>query len=56
MKTYELSVEVLKASGIQFWKVEADSPEEAVERFFKGEATLVDEEFEAKEIGKPTIE
>ncbi len=55
LKEYNISCDVLAAKGYQIFSVMAESEEDALERFHKGEYAFVDEEIEIMDIGRPEI-
>lgn len=55
MTRYEIKVNITRATGFQFWEVDAATPEEALAAFNAGQGTLVDEELSATEIRTPRV-
>ena len=52
---YLIETAVLRAEGSQTWVVEADSPEEALERFDSGDGDIVESNVDVTAIGDPVI-
>lgn len=55
MPEYTIQTKVLAVSGYQFWTVEADSEEEALQKFNDGDGDHEREEIEVIEVGEPVI-
>jgi len=51
-KTYELIVPVDSVNGTQLWRVQAESPKDAIARFKKGEGDCIGEEIEVTSLGE----
>ena len=50
MALFGFCVKVIKATGEQVWRVEADSPEAAIEAYKRGWAWMTDEQLTAEEL------
>ena len=55
MKTYLVSVEVVRVHGFQYFEVCANNEREALEQWHRGEHKFVDEELEVTELGEPDV-
>ena len=55
-RTFELNVDIISASGTQTYNMEAESAEEALDLYNRGEANCVDEELNIEKMGRATIE
>ena len=56
MKKYMITVNVESASGTQDWVVEAESAEDALERYNNGEGDIEYSEIEVTQLGDVSIE
>jgi hypothetical protein len=52
---YNLDVEIKSAQGTQEFRIEANSKEEAIEKFKKGECELIDSDVEVTALEEPDI-
>lgn len=55
MSKYRVAANIERASGTQYWTVEADNPEEALLKHKKGESEFEFEELEVTELSDPEL-
>lgn len=55
MSKYIVTVDVLAATGTQTWEVEADSPQDAIDKHNKGIGEFLFEDIEVSELAEPDI-
>jgi hypothetical protein len=55
MSKYIVTVDVIHATGTQSWEVEADSPQDAIDKYNKGGGDFLFEDIEVTDLAEPDI-